>query len=233
MKLNYKLLEAEFIDRPNRFITRIKFNSHIYLSHLPDPGRLNELLVPGAKVLIKKEDGINRKTSFSTQAVYFNNTIISLNTLLPNHLTEWLIYNKKLDFLKKWNLEKREIVYGKHRFDFKLSNSTQSLILEVKSVTLVENNIAKFPDCVTERGKKHVIKLGEMITHGIPCMILFIIQRPDVKSFNPAWSRDSKFCNALYDSYKKGLKIKVIKTQMNKNKIKYLGEVPFKLERNT
>ncbi len=59
-------------------------------SHLPDPGRLKELLVPGAGLLIKKENGLNRKTKFSTQAVFSGDQLISLNTLLPNRFVEFL-----------------------------------------------------------------------------------------------------------------------------------------------
>ena len=77
MKIEYKLLKAEFVDRPNRFLTRVKYNNEIVESHLPDPGRLQELLIPGAQLLIKREYGNNRKTKFSTQAVYLNNILIA------------------------------------------------------------------------------------------------------------------------------------------------------------
>jgi len=90
MKINHPFLEARFIDRPNRFLTRVEYNGTIVESHLPDPGRLKELLKPGARILIKKEIGAHRKTRFSTQAVYNGNILISLNTLLPNQFTEYL-----------------------------------------------------------------------------------------------------------------------------------------------
>ncbi len=55
MLLEWELLEAEFVDRPNRFLTRIKYNGEVVESHLPDPGRLKELLIPGVTLLIKKK----------------------------------------------------------------------------------------------------------------------------------------------------------------------------------
>ena len=60
MTIGHKFFEAEFIERPNRFLTRVKLNGKIVNSHLPDPGRLKELLIPGARLLLKKENGINR-----------------------------------------------------------------------------------------------------------------------------------------------------------------------------
>ena len=120
MKINYPFIEARFIERPNRFLTRVEFNDNIVESHLPDPGRLKELLKPGCKVLIKKENGKNRKTGYSTQAVYYKNILISLNTLLPNKFIESLLKERKLDFLKNWKINKKELSHGKHRFDFQL-----------------------------------------------------------------------------------------------------------------
>ena len=100
MKINYPLFEAQFIDRPNRFLTRVEYNGKIVESHLPDPGRLKELLKPGVSILIKKEVGKHRITSYSTQAVYDKNILISLNTLIPNKFIEYLLIEKKIDFLK-------------------------------------------------------------------------------------------------------------------------------------
>ena len=112
MKLNYRLLEARFIDRPNRFLSRVELDGKIVESHLPDPGRLKELLKFGVKILVKKEDGNNRRTQYSTQAVYDGKTLVSLNTLLPNKFTAYLLKEKKIDFLIDWNLIKKEVVLG-------------------------------------------------------------------------------------------------------------------------
>ena len=229
MKINYPLLEARFIDRPNRFLTRVEYNGTIVESHLPDPGRLKELLIPGARILIKKEVGEHRKTSFSTQAVYDGNILISLNTLLPNQFTTYLLNEKKIAFLNNWEIYKKEVPYNNHRFDFQLKKGKETLFLEVKSVTLVENDIAKFPDAVTDRGRRHVELLGSMAEEGISTMVLFVIQRHDAKLFQPQWKRDPKFGHALYDAWKKGLGVRVIHMKMTLDNIHYLGEIPFEL----
>ena len=231
MNINHNLIEAEFIDRPNRFLTRVKINGEIVNSHLPDPGRLRELLIPGARLLIRPENGTNRKTRFSTQAVYSDETLISLNTLLPNSFVNHLLQKNGLQFLKGWNLQKREAYHGSSRFDFQLQKNDAMMILEVKSVTLVENGIAKFPDAVTERGRRHVQHLGEMASQGLQTMVLFVVQRPDEKSFQPQWERDPKFGSALLNAWKKGLHIKVIRMKMTPCSIHYLGEIPFQINK--
>jgi len=229
MKINYPLLEASFIDRPNRFLTRVEYNNKIVLSHLPDPGRLNELLKPGVRILIKEEKGEYRKTAYSTQAVYNKNILISLNTLIPNQFTEYLLKEKKLTFLTNWEIDKKEVPYNNHRFDFRLKKENDILLLEVKSVTLVEDSIAKFPDAVTKRGRKHVEYLGRMAEQGVFTMVLFVIQRPDSVLFQPQWERDPKFGYALYEAWQKGLEVRVINMKMTKNNIQFQGEIPFEL----
>ena len=227
MKIDFNFIEATFVDRPNRFLTRVRLNGNIVESHLPDPGRLRELLIPGCKLLLKEESGDHRKTKFSTQAVYSDKVLISINTWLPNRFVEYLINTNKLAFLKNHTLEKREVTVDKSRFDFHLRDNDDDLYLEVKSVTLVEEGIAKFPDAVTERGRRHVTHLGEMAEKGLKTMVLFVVQRPDAHSFQPQWERDPKFGFALYKAVKKGLKMKVIKMGIEQNECKYLGEIPF------
>jgi len=230
MLLEGELLEAEFVDRPNRFLTRVIYDNMVVESHLPDPGRLKELLVPGVTLLIKREDGPNRKTKFSTQAVYLDGQLISLNSWLPNQFVEFLLKRKSIGFLGDWDFIRREISFGKHRFDFLLERDRKPLYIEVKSVTLVENGIAKFPDSVTERGKRHVESLTEMTKDGIDCMVLFVVQRSDAKIFKPQWERDPKFAKALQKAYYNGVNIKVIQSQIKKNKIVYCGELPFQIK---
>ena len=230
MPLEWELLEAEFVDRPNRFLTRVKYNGEVVESHLPDPGRLKELLIPGVTLLIKKEDNPNRKTKFSTQAVYLGGQLISLNSWLPNKFVEFLLKIKSIYFLEDWDFIRREVPFGKHRFDFLLMRDKKPLYVEVKSVTLVENGVAKFPDAVTERGKRHVEHLAQMTKDGIDCMVLFVVQRSDAKIFHPQWKRDPKFSEALLNAYNDGLKIKVIQAHIQKTKMVYCGELSFNLK---
>ena len=230
MNIGHKFIEAKFCDRPNRFLIRVNINGKMENSHLPDPGRLKELLIPGARLLLKQEDGPNRKTHFSTQAVYLGETLISLNTLIPNQFVSFLLKNKSLPFLNGWEFERQEIPYGNNRFDFQLKKNELKMVLEVKSVTLVENRIAKFPDAITERGRRHVEHLAKMASKKIKVMVLFVIQRSDADSFQPQWERDPKFAKALLQAWECGLQIKVIKMGITKKTLSYLGELPYKLK---
>ncbi|MEQ9715705.1 MAG: hypothetical protein ABGF52_09250 [Candidatus Asgardarchaeum sp.] len=53
MKINERLIIGRLIRRLNRFVLQVEVNGNMENSHLRDPGRLKELMIPGNKVLLK------------------------------------------------------------------------------------------------------------------------------------------------------------------------------------
>ena len=168
MKIEGPLIKGTFVERPNRFLTIVKVGNKYFKSHLPDPGRLKEILTPGRELFLRKEKySKNRKTKYTTVLTNFNGELVSLISTLPNKFIKECIESNNISFLKGFRIEKQEVKYGKHRFDFLLLNKEKKpFYLEVKSVTFVENSIAKFPDAITERGKKHVQELTKLVKSG-------------------------------------------------------------------
>lgn len=234
MKFKFSLIKAKFIERPNRFITIIEINGLQHKSHLADPGRLKELLIPGVDLLVRKfKKSKNRKTKFSTIMVNHNGQLISLVSTLPNNFVKRKLARKKIPFLKNYKLVRPEIPLGKHRFDFLLKDEHgEDFILEVKSVTLVKNKIAMFPDAVTLRGENHVKLLTQLAIENKKAGILFVCQRPDAVSFQPMWNRDPKFCHALQNAYNLGVKIWCITLNITENEITYHNQIPTQLNKH-
>jgi len=52
MKIAAKLIPATFVKRDNRFRATVRVEGHLVWAHLPNSGRLGELLVPGRCVLL-------------------------------------------------------------------------------------------------------------------------------------------------------------------------------------
>ena len=234
MKIKGPLYDAIFLERPNRFLTIVEVNGKVVESHLPDPGRLKELLLRGALLRVRKvpETAKQRRTKWSTVMVKSGEQFISLDTNLPNKLVKQLLEKKELPFLKEWNLKKSEVTKGKHRFDFLLEKNNLEFFLEVKSVTLVENGVAMFPDAVTERGKKHMEELSKLKDSGFGAGVLFVCQRSDVRRFIPHWERDPKFATSLLRANSLGVKVWVIACEVNSAEINYKFSIPYILEQN-
>ena len=228
MKIEGPLINAIFIERPNRFITIIEIGGKKHKSHLPDPGRLKELLIPGVYLLVRPApENKKRSTAFTTIMVNLKGQWISLVSTLPNQFVKYSFQNKCIPIFQRYKLVKPEIAIRNHRLDFLLSNkSGKNFFLEVKSVTFVEDGIAKFPDAVTTRGMAHAKILTDLVKKGEFAGILFVCQRPDATLFEPMWDRDPMFSNVLFNAYKMGVKVWCITLNISKTEISFNKEIP-------
>lgn len=195
-----KIIKATFLERPNRFLLRCIVNGlGIIDAHLPNPGRLWELLLPGATLYLSSDSSsdriqrVKRKTSYTALAVEKKGFPIFLHTHLTNHVARYLIERKSIPSLEKAQVIKQEVTVGKSRFDFLLKDDGTDCYMEVKSCTLFGNRVAMFPDAVTQRGKKHLLELAEMGRNGIRTMILFVVHYPHIKWFMPDFHTDYGF----------------------------------------
>ena len=233
MKLNDTLISAIFVARPNRFITIININGKEHKSHLPDPGRLKELLVVGCKLWVRNvKNNSNRKTNYDTVFVEHKGQLISLISTLPNVFVKESLMTNTLPMYKKYKLIKPEVAIQNHRIDFLLENQSGAIFyLEVKSVTYVKKGVAKFPDAVTRRGFLHLKLLQELVSQGYQAGVLFVCQRQDASSFQPMWERDPHFSSALVEAYAKGVKINCITLNISKSEITFNEEISLNLEK--
>jgi sugar fermentation stimulation protein A len=233
MKIEGPLINAVFIERPNRFITIIEIGGEKHKSHLPDPGRLKELLIPGASLLVRPApENKERSTAFTTIMVNLNGQWISLVSTLPNQFVKYSFQKNRIPIFQKYKLVRPEVTIRNHRFDFLLSNkSGKNFFLEVKSVTFAENGIAKFPDAVTTRGMNHAKTLTDLVKEGEFAGILFVCQRPDATLFEPMWDRDPMFSNVLFNAYKMGVKVWCITLNVSQTEISFNKEIPVNLKK--
>ena len=228
MKIEGPLINAVFIERPNRFITIIEIGGKKYKSHLADPGRLKELLIPGVSLMVRPApENKERSTAFTTIMVNLKGQWISLVSTLPNQFVKYSFQKNRIPIFQKYKLVRPEVAIRNHRFDFLLSNkSGENFFLEVKSVTFVEDGIAKFPDAVTTRGMNHAKTLTDLVREGEFAGILFVVQRPDATLFEPMWDIDPMFSNALFNAYKIGVKVWCITLNVSQTEISFNKEIP-------
>ena len=101
---------------------------------------------------------------------------------MPIKLFSKHLNNKTIKELSKFENIKTEAVYDANtRFDFLLKKHDRKVFLEVKNVTLsTRENVAEFPDAITSRGTKHLIKLLEAKKKGYESYILYLIQREEL-----------------------------------------------------
>lgn len=197
-----------FKDRPNRFIANVYIDGILEKVHVKNTSWCKELLIPGVKVILEDKSYIkSRKTKYSIICVYKRDRIINIDSQAPNEVVYDALKENKIKDLINLDYIKREVTFENSRFDIAFSKDNKSGFLEVKGVTLEENNLARFPDAPTTRGEKHVLEMIKAVKKGYLGYILFLIQLEDVDKFYLNWEMDTNFSKAVVKAKNSGVKI--------------------------
>ena len=194
-----------FISRLNRFIANVIIDGRVETVHVKNTGRCKELLIEGANVYLQQNDSAGRKTKWSLIGVEKGKRLINIDSQAPNKVVlEWL---KEGELFKNINRIKPEFKYGESRIDFLVETDTEKALIEVKGVTLEEDDIAMFPDAPTERGVRHIFELCKSLDERFKAYVLFVIQMEKVKYFTPNAKTHQAFADALSYAKEKGVQI--------------------------
>ena len=201
-----KMIPAKFLERPNRFIAYVDIAGKRTKVHVKNTGRCKELLQENATVYLEESDNKERSTAYDLVVVDKAGRIINMDSNAPNKVVgEWL---EAGGLYEDVSLVKPEKTYGNSRFDFYVeSASGKKAFLEVKGVTLEEDNVAAFPDAPSERAVKHVEELITAHQEGYEAYLVFVVQMKGVVRVEPNWSTQPAFGEALRRARKEGVKL--------------------------
>ena len=231
--MNYKkIVEATFIERPNRFIAYCQINETIEKVHVKNTGRCRELLTPNCTVYLEESDNPNRKTKYSLIAVQKGNRLINMDSQVPNKVVQEALINKTIvlpGLDEEISFIKPEKTYGNARFDIYLETKNKKAFIEIKGVTLEEEGVVLFPDAKTERGLKHIKELIEAKKDGYHSYIIFLVQMKNVKYFTPNIKIHKELGDALIEAQNAGVNVLAYDCEVNPNSIEIKDEVNVKL----
>ena len=218
MKFTSTLIKGKLINRYKRFFIDIKVNNQIITAHCPNTGSMMGLLDKGNEVWISKNDDPKRKLKFTLEMIKAKNKLIGVNTHRANRIVEHGLNNRLFKEFKSIKLIKPEFKFSSDtRFDFLCDKN----IIEVKNVTLIRNNgLAEFPDAVTSRGLKHLIKLINSIKNGYKPYVLFLTQIQGINSFRIAKDIDKDYYQNYLIAIKAGVKFLAYRCKLNSKEIK-------------
>ena len=95
MKYN-NIVEAKFLERPNRFISYCEIDNNIEKVHVKNTGKCKELLIPNCTVFLEESDNPNRKTKYSLIAVQKGDRLINMDSQVPNKVVYEALLNDKI-----------------------------------------------------------------------------------------------------------------------------------------
>ena len=221
--------KAIFLERPNRFIAYVNLDGRTETVHVKNTGRCKELLIPGTEIILEKSGNPARKTKYDLICVRKAGRWINMDSQIPNKAAEeWLL--KGSLFPEEIHVQ-REKIYGNSRFHLYVESSRRKAFMEVKGVTLEENNIARFPDAPTQRGLKHVEELIHCIQDGYEAYLLFVIQMKGLTCFEPNWNTHPEFGEALIDAQNAGVKLLAYDCFVTENLMEIRDPVPINLKK--
>ena len=216
-------VSGRFVRRINRFIAEVLIDGDAEQVHVKNTGRLQELLVPDARVTLQKNSDPNRKTAYDLISVYKPELKwVNIDSLAPNALMKQYLMNQNYDLVKP------EYTYGDSRFDFYMERGEDKYLTEVKGCTLAadpERGIGLFPDAPTKRGVKHLEELAEAAGKGYFCEIAFIIQMNGIHMVFPNDDTQPEFGAALIRAAKAGVQIICYSCHVEADSIRITGSV--------
>ena len=233
MKFDKPLIEGTLLKRYKRFLADVKLHDGQYITaHCPNSGSMKTCKKPGWKVLVSESDNPARKLKHTWEMVHNGKCWIGINTQIPNKIAREAIQNGVIPELNGYDQIQSEVKYGKNsRIDLLLKGSKGTCYVEVKNVTLVEaDGFYKFPDAVTERGRKHLYELSEMVKIGHRAVILFVIQRSDGTTFKPADHIDLKYAQALKEVHQQGVEILAYRANVSPTEIELKNKISYSLD---
>lgn len=201
--------KATLIERSNRFLALCRTDDgHELLAHVPDRGRLETILVPGAEVfLYRAPPSSTRKTQYSllvakepSSGVLVAIDPAAASTRMKPILEAGLFPPIGPDFDVR-----PEVRLGKSRIDFRLRRTNaqsaadnQDFFVEVKSVGVVKNSLGLFPDAPSERATRHLLELADWASSGQgKAMVIFVVQRGDAGAVSADNDIDPLFARTL------------------------------------
>jgi len=199
MKFDSPLLFGTLIRRYKRFLADVELeDGSVITVHCPNTGRMTTCAEPGWRVALSDSQNPKRKYRFTWELVHNGQCWICVNTGRANKIAAEAVVNGTIPELSGYAEVLREQTFGNSRFDLLLRTGKKLCYVEVKSVTLLAGDgCYAFPDAVTERGRKHLNELVEVVRAGHRAAMLYVIPRSDGSTFRAADEVDPKYAEAL------------------------------------
>ena len=206
-------LTATFLSRENRFVARVMIGDVAERVHVKNTGRLGELLVPGARVLLQRASGEGRMTAYDLIGAYREGRLFNLDSQACNRVVgEWL--SRQLP-----SPPRPEYRYGDSRIDFFWELEGRPYLLEVKGCTLEREGRGYFPDAPTERGTRHLRELTQALQKGYSAHVGFAIMMEGVREVLPNTETDPAFARALEEAREAGVGINFFLTRVREEEV--------------
>ncbi len=217
------LIPATLVQRYKRFLfDAILDDGTAITGSCPNTGSMRGLTAPGSRIWLSEHDGV-RKYRHRLELIEADDTVVGINTALPNRLAEEAIRAGLVSDLAHYPTLQRERKYGRNsRIDLLLSAPGRPMAyVEVKNVHFRrKTGVAEFPDTATARGAKHLEELGDVVESGHRAIMLYLIQRSDCERFRICDDLDPFYAAAFQRALARGVEAYAVKCSVSAREIR-------------
>lgn len=201
--------ECSIQERLNRFVVRIELGGREYRAHITNTGRLSEFMITNQRAFCFRT-AHQGTTDFRLFAVEEHGQGALIDTWLQMTAFEVALDKDLIPWLSNCRRVKRNAQLGVSRIDYLLTCGGEVQYLEVKSAVLREGTYAMYPDCPSDRGRKHIRELMRIARDGVQAKVVFMAALPYVTAFKPNRAADFELFEALKVARHCGVDLKAI-----------------------
>lgn len=228
------LTNGTLVKRYKRFLADVEVPGiGLVTAHCPNTGSMASCWEPGAPVLVSHSDNPKRKLPWTLECVDMGRGWVGVNTSRVNLAVRAAVEHGAIDALGSFTRIQSEprVAFDGHppsRFDLLLEDDDGArCYVEVKNTTLLIGESVQFPDAVTERGRKHLELLALAVKQGLRGVILFAVNRPEGRWFEPAAGIDPRYADALTRAVDTGVEVIVARLRHRDGVLEATGSVHF------
>jgi sugar fermentation stimulation protein A len=240
---------GHFLERCSRFHVRAAVDGEPVLAHLPNSGRLHELLHPGALVRLAPRPRPDRRTAYDLVLVARPGEAgdggcdgaersepapaapasaaprwAAVDARLPPRLVAAAAARGLLPVLAGHELVAREPKLGTGRADLLFRGPDGLVLVEAKSITLVDGGVALFPDSPTSRGARHLAALAAR--RDLRRLVVFVVGRDDARVVRPNTPVDRAFGAAFRAALRAGVEAAGLRCGVDPEGLTALARIP-------
>jgi sugar fermentation stimulation protein A len=230
MQYSRPLVEGRLIRRYKRFLADIQLPDGVITAACPNTGSLMGCCDAGSRVWLSESDSATRKYRHTWELVEVGKVMVGINTGLPNALVGEAIGDGTIGELSGYATMRREVAFGEERsrVDWLLEAPDRApCYVEVKNVTAAASKgVALFPDCVSERGTKHLRELMRLKARGLRPVQLYCVQRGDVREVRPADGIDHEYGRTLREAIAAGVEVLAYRARVTPQEVRLAERIP-------
>lgn len=232
MQFSSTLIQGTLVKRYKRFLADVQLpDGSIVIAHCPNTGAMTGCAESGWKVWLSPSNNPKRKLLYTWEVVLTDRDHwIGINTHKANAVVKEALLESKISELSEYKSLQAEVKFGEEnsRIDFLLTDpEKEECFVEVKSVTLLENDRGYFPDAKTQRGQKHLRELSLIAKEGKRAVLLFCVQHTGIQSVQVASHIDPDYAKELKQAMLSGVQVLCYGCDISPEKIYINQPLPF------